>query len=138
MVYVVDSDQVAKLHVCRFFFFRYSTGPYEGIAYCVCVAECVDNSREQVHICTEVAIFTGCWSDLKIGREAGRALLKGVDAFCFCNLIWDSVPQARAIGEDSALVCQSMRVWYAGLGIQFLLLAGACMMWSDARMSTRP
>ena len=23
---------------------------------CVCVAECVDNSREQVHICIEVAI----------------------------------------------------------------------------------
>ena len=39
------------------FFFRYSTGPYEGIAYCVCVAECVDNSREHVHICTEVAIY---------------------------------------------------------------------------------
>ena len=37
------------------FFFRYSAGPYEGIVYCVCVAECVDNSREQVHICTEVA-----------------------------------------------------------------------------------
>ena len=52
-------------------------------------------------------------SDAKLGE----LFLKGVDAFCFCNLIWDDVPQARAVGEDSALVCQSRRVWYAELGI---------------------
>ena len=32
-------------YIFFFFFFRYSTGPYKGITYCVCVAECVDNSR---------------------------------------------------------------------------------------------
>ena len=47
----------------------------------------------------------------------GEPFLKGVDAFCFCDLIWEGVPQARAVGEDSALVCQSLRVWYAELGI---------------------
>ena len=52
-------------------------------------------------------------SDAKLGE----LFLKGVDAFCFCNLIWDDVPQACAVGEDSALVCQSRRVWYAELGI---------------------
>ena len=52
-------------------------------------------------------------SDAKLGKR----FLKGVDAFCFCNLIWDGVPQARAVGEDSALVCQSPRVWNAELGI---------------------
>ena len=56
-----------------YFFFRYSTGPFEGIAYCVRVAECGDNSREQVHI-SQKWVFTGCWSDLNIGREAGRAV----------------------------------------------------------------
>ena len=61
--------------------------------------------------------LTGCLSDLNIGREVGEPFLKGVDAFCFCNLIWEGVPQARAVGEDFALVCQSPRVWYAELGI---------------------
>ena len=52
-------------------------------------------------------------SDAKLGEP----FLKGVNAFCFCNLIWDGVPQAHAVEEDSALVCQSPHVWYAELGI---------------------
>ena len=100
-----------------FFFFRYSTGPYEGIAYCVCVAECVDNSREQVHICTEVAINRVLeWSQHWTRNWESRSLKV---FFCFCNLIWQGIPQARAVGEDSTLVCQSPRVWYAELGISF-------------------
>ena len=63
-------------------------------------------------------LFTGCWIDLNIGCEAGRAIpYKGVDALCFCNIIWEGVPQACAIREESALVCQIPRVWYAELGI---------------------
>ena len=49
--------------------------------------------------------------------DAKVSFLKGVDALCFCNLIWEGVPQARAVGEESALVCQSLRVWYAELDI---------------------
>ena len=58
-------------------------------------------------------------SDAKLGEP----FLKGVDAFCFCNLIWEGVPQPRAVGEDSTLVWQSPRVWYAELGIA---VASAC------------
>ena len=52
-------------------------------------------------------------SDAKLGEP----FLKGVDALCFCNLIGEGVQQARAVGEKSALVCQSLCVWYAELGI---------------------
>ena len=69
-------------------------------------------------------MYRSGWSDLQgagvistTDAKLGEPFLKGVNAFCFCNHIWESVPQARAIGEDSALVCQSQRVWYAELGI---------------------
>ena len=69
-------------------------------------------------------MYRSGWSDLQGGgvistsdAKLGEPFVKGVDGFCFCNHIWESVPQARAIGEDSALVCQSQRVWYAELGI---------------------
>ncbi len=52
-------------------------------------------------------------SDTKLGEP----FLEGVDALGFCNLTWEGVPQARAVGEESALVCQSLRIWYTKLGI---------------------
>ena len=65
-------------------------------------------------------------SDAKLAEP----FLKGVDALCFCNLIWEGVPQVRAVGEESALeesaeVCvHGTRNW----ALSVLLLAGACMM----------
>ena len=167
VIYVVDSDQVAKFHVLKtaqiliyshllysirsvltrgcwrrgcqfFFFFRYSTGPYEGIAYCVCVAECVDNSREQVHIYTEVAINRVLeWSQHRTRSWESRSVK--------VSMLFASV---TSIGRAFHRRVPSGKIprWYAKVraygtrnwAFPFLLLAGACMMWSDARMSTIP
>ena len=73
-----------------------------------------------MHICTDLhrsGYLQGAGVISISEAKLGELFLKGDDAFCFCNLIWDDVPQACAVGEDSALVCQSRRVWYAELGI---------------------
>ena len=128
MIYVVDSDQVTKLHVLKtapnsyiqspplWYSFGFNQGLLTAgtvgyssssfdivqdptrVSRTVCVWLNVSTTPRNRGIYVQKWLFTGCWSVLNIGLEAGRAVpYKGVDAFCFCNLIWEGVPQARAI-----------------------------------------
>ena len=54
-----------------------STGPFEGIAFCVRVTEWVDNYREQVHICTE-SYLQGAGTISTLDVKLGEPFLKGV------------------------------------------------------------
>ena len=131
MIYVVDSDQVAKLHVLK-------TAPnsyiYSHLLYSIQSSSDIvqDPTRVSRTLCVWLNVSTTPGKGAYMHRSGylqgagvistsdaklGELFLKGVDAFCFCNLIWNDVPQARAVGEDSALVCQSRRVWYAELDI---------------------
>ena len=126
MIYVVDSDQVAKLHVLK-------TAPNSYIYSIQSSSDIVqDPTRVSRTVCVWLNVSTTPGKGAYMHRSGylqgagvistsdaklGELFLKGVDAFCFCNLIWDDVPQARAFGEDSAQVCQSRRIWYAELGI---------------------
>ena len=115
-----------------FFFFRYSTGPYEGIVHCVCVAECVDNSREQVHICTEVSIYrvlewskhrTRSWESrstgachrgrIHAGMPKSACMVHGTGhcrSFCLQVLVWcGPMPGCQ---QDHELSCTS---WWCGM-----------------------
>ena len=83
----------------------------------VCVWLNVSTTQGNRCIYVQKWLLQGAGVISTLDAKLGEPFLKGVNAFCFCNLIWDGVPQARAIGEDSALVCQSPRVWYAELGI---------------------
>ena len=143
MAFLAISDQYATFFLLNlfdifFFFFRYSTGPYEGIAYCVCVAECVDNSREQVHIFTLVAIYRVLeWSQHRTRSWESRSLkvsMLSASVTSFGRAFHWRVPSGKNPRWYAKVRVYGTRNW----ALPVLLLAGGCVMWSDARMSTRP
>ena len=157
MIYVVDSDQVAKLHVLK-------TAPnsyiYSHLLYGIQSSSDIvqDPTRVSRTVCVWLNVSTtpgkGAYmhrsgylqgagvistSDAKLGELFLKHVLKVFDAFCFCNLIWDDVPQATCRqGRFRAGMPKSATYGTRNWALPFFLLAGACMMWSNARMSTRP
>ena len=91
MIYVVDSDQVAKLHVLKtapnsyiYSHLLYSIQSSSDIVQdptrvsrTVCVwlnVSTTPGKGAYMHRSAQKWLFTGCWSDLNIGSEAGRAV----------------------------------------------------------------
>ena len=72
-------------------------------------------------------------------EKLGEPFLKGVDVFfasvtSFGRAFHRRVPSGKIPPWYAKVSAYGTRNW----SFPFLLLAGACMMWSDARMSTRP
>ena len=87
----------------------YSTGPFEGIAYCVRVAECVDNYRNSAYMYRSGylqgagAIST---SDAKPGEPFLKAKVSMLSA-SVTSFGGHSTGECCGVREESALVCQS-------------------------------
>ena len=91
VIYVVDSDQVAKLHVLKtapnsyiyshlLYGIQYSSDIVQDptrVSRTVCVwlnVSTTPGKGAYMHRYAQKWLFTGCWSDLNIGSEAGRAV----------------------------------------------------------------
>ena len=104
------------------------------------MAECVDNSREQVHICTEVAINRVAVLELSQHRTQSwesrslKVSMLSVSITSFGRAFHRRVPSGKIPRWYAKVRAYGTQNW----ALPFHLLAGACMMWSDARMSTRP
>ena len=148
VIYVVDSDQVAKLHLLKTApnSYIYSIQSSSDIVQdptrvsrtvCVCGWMC-RQLQGKVHICTEVAIYRVLeWSQHRTRSWESCSLnvsMHSASVTSFGMTFHRRVPSGKIPRMYAKVGAYGTRNW----ALPFLLLAGACMMWSNARMSTRP
>ena len=104
---------------------------------CVCGWMC-RQLQGKVHICTEVAIYRALeWSQHRTRSWESCSLkvaMHSASVTSFGMTFHRHVPSGKIPRWYAKVGTYGTRNW----ALPFFLLAGACMMWSNARMSTRP